>query len=173
MNKLMIIGGCLILTLVLGFTLVWPKYQNLQILRSNIEMKEAELENKTNYFTQIEETSEGLEEYEENLAKISSALPQTSALSSLFNFLQLTAAQTGLFLEEISLTGVTDLEEMEKIKEIRTSLQVSGAYSAFKDFLTAVENSSRIIEVEDITFKAPKEPTDSFSFDVQIKTYSY
>jgi len=161
------------LVLILGLILVWPKYQNLRLLQSNIEIKEAELENKTDYFTQIEEMSERLEEYEENLSKISSALPQNPALSSLFNFCQLTTAQTGLLLEEISLTGVTDSMEIEKTKEIRAILQISGAYSAFKNFLTALERSSRIIEIEDITFKIPKDLADSFSFVVQIKTYSY
>ncbi len=173
MNKLIIIGGCLVLTLVLGLTLVWPKYQNIQVLRSNIEVKEAELENKTDYFAQIKETSEKAGEYEENLAKISSALPQSAALSSLFNFLQLATAQTGLLLEKISLVGVTDSEEIEEIKETRVSLEISGAYSAFKNFLTALENSSRIIETEEITFNSPKEPADAFSFTMQIKTYSY
>ncbi len=169
----MIIGGCLVLALVLGFTLVWPKYQNFQTLQSNIKIKEAELANKTDYFTQIRETSERIEEYEENIAKISSALPQTSALSSLFNFLQLMTSQTGLLLEEISLVGVTDSDEIENIKEIRVSLQVSGAYLSFKNFLTALENSSRIIETEEIAFKSPKKLTVTPSFDIQIKAYSY
>ncbi|MBA7596528.1 hypothetical protein ES703_03502 [subsurface metagenome] len=174
MNKLIIIAVCFVLALILGLTLVLPKYQSLQFLQTSIQERSTELQFKEAYFSQVKEIAKQLEEYEEALAKISSALPQEPSLPSLFNFLQSISSQTGLILEKMSLGSISSpQEEKNNLKEIHVSLQLAGAYSAFKDFLAAIEKSSRIIEIEDITFKTPKEPTDSFSFDVQIKTYSY
>jgi len=166
MNKLIIIGVCLILALVLGFTLTWPKYQNLRVLQINIEAKEAEFQSKEEYFSRVKEVSEELEKYPESFSKISSALPENPSLPSLFNFLQLSAAQTGLVLEEIILGGVAE-------GEIKASCQLTGDYSAFKSFLLILENSARIIEIEKISFAFPEEAEESFDFIVRIKTNFY
>lgn len=166
MNKLIVIAGCLVLVLILGLFLTWPKYQTLQVLRTNIEAKETELQSKEEYFSQVKEVSEELEKYTESLAKISSALPETPALPSLFNFLQLTASQTGLVLEEITLGGMAK-------GEIQVTCQLSGQYSALKSFLKAVESSARMIEVEGISFESPEKAKELFEFTVQIKTHSY
>ena len=165
-NKLIVTVGCLTLALVLGFTLTWPKYQAWQALRLNIEAKTTELHSQEEYFSQIKEISEELAKYTESLNKISSALPENTSLPSLFNFLQLTASQTGLVLEEITLGGVAE-------GEIRIACQLTGSYSAFKNFLLALENSARMIEVEEISFASPEKAGESFEFSVQIKTHSY
>lgn len=165
-NKLIIIVVCLVLVLILGLFLGWPKYQGVQALRLNIKAKEMELQSKEEYFSQIKEISEELEKYTESLSKISSALPETPALPSLLNFLQLTASQTGLVLEKVILGGVGG-------GEIRVTCQMAGNYPAFKNFLVALENSARMIEVEEISFKSPEKAGESFSFSVQIKTHSY
>ena len=61
----------------------------------------------------------------------------------------------------------------EAIKEINMSLSLSGTYSAFKDFLRALEGSSRMIEVENISFSASEKISEPISFSVRIKTHSY
>ena len=166
MNKLIISGGCLALTLILILALFLPKYQAFKNLQLNIKAKEAELQSKQEYFSQIKEISKQLEEYTDSFNKISSALPETPSLPSLFNFLQLSASQTGLVLGEIILGGVSE-------GEIRVTCKLIGDYPSFKNFLLALENSARMIEVEEISFKSPEKPTESFTFVVQIKTYSY
>ena len=165
-NKLILSGGCLALTLILILTLTWPKYQAFKNLQLNIKVKEAELQSKQEYFSQIKEISKQLEEYTDSLNKISSALPETPSLPSLFNFLQLSASQTGLVLGEIILGGVSK-------GEIRVTCKLIGDYPGFKNFLLALENSARMLEVESMAFKSPEKPTESFTFVVQIKTYSY
>jgi len=166
MNKLFIIGICLVLALVIGLTLTWPKYQGLRVLQQNTEVKEEELQSREEYFSQIQEISIELEKHTDALSKIASALPETPSLPSLFNFLQLSASQTGLILEKITLAG---LEE----GEIRVSCQLVGAYPSFKNFLLALEKSARLIETERIAFESPEEFGELFQFTVEIKTHSY
>lgn len=166
MNKLIVISTCLVLALVLGLTLTWPKYQDLSALQINIEAEKAELQSKEGYFSQVKEVSEELEKYPESFSKISSALPETPSLPSLFNFLQASTAQTGLVLEKIILGGVSE-------GEIQVACQLVGDYVAFKSFLLALENSARIIEIEKISFESPEETEEPFKFTVQIKTHFY
>jgi len=174
MNKLIIIGVSLVLALILGFTLLMPKYQALQVLQANIQEKERELQSKTEYFSQIREIFGKLDDYEEELAKIASALPKDPSLPSLFNFLQRTSAQTGLLLVEADLGSISIPQEGNgSHKEIRVSLDLSGTYSALKNFLLALEESSRIIEIEKISFIAPEELAEAFSSSIRIKTHSY
>lgn len=169
MNKPIIIAICLILTLAFGFGFLWPKYQALRGWQTAIAEKEAELQSRTAYFSQIQEVSTKLAEYEESLSKISNALPSDPSLPSLFNFLQTTAAQTGLVLEDINLSGM----KKGSTKEIQVYLLLDGSYSALKDFLLALEKSARLIEVKDVSFSFPSKPQEPFSFKVNIKTHSY
>lgn len=166
MNKLFAIGGCLVLALIIGLTLTWPKYQSLSVLGSNVEVKEEELQSKEEYFNKIKEISVVLGEYTDALGKISSALPETPSLPSLFNFLQSSASQTGLITEKIELISLDK-------GEIRVNCQVIGEYPAFKDFLKVLEKSARIIEVEKVDFEVPEEIGEPIKFTVEVKTQSY
>lgn len=184
MNRPIIIIVILLIVLVLGIILIWPKYQSLDFLRTNIEEKEVELQYKEEYFSQLQDISEKLKDYEENFSKISNALPLDSSIPSLFNFLQKTSSGAGLILEDITLQGIIDnvaIKELENesevstkgIKEIRVNLSLSGSYSAFKDFLQVLESSARLIEVKNISFSSPLESREPFSFGVNIITHSY
>jgi len=173
-NKLIIIIGCFALALVLGLFLLLPKYQNIQSLKADIQEKELEFRSKEAYFVQIKEISKTLEDYEEPLFKISSAVPSDSSPPSLFNFFQFTAGQTGLILKDVNLGGtVIPKDGKDSMKETKLTLYLAGFYNSFKDFLLAIENSSRMIEVESISVEPPtKELDDPTLFILNIKVYS-
>ena len=175
MNKMLITIGCFIIALILAITLLWPKYQNLQAVKLHIGGKEAELQSKEEYFNQLKEISKQLEEYGESFSKISSAIPGDPSLPDLFNFFQLAASQTGLILIDVRLGGITSSEKQEDVfKEINVALDMTGSYQAFKDFLSVLEKSSRMIKVENLSVSSPAEDLDeSASFQIDIKTYSY
>lgn len=183
MPRLIIIVISLVLAVVLGLTLTWPKYQNLNSIQANIERQENELQSKTAYFSQIKDISEELVEYEDELSKISSALPLSLSLPSLFYFLQKTASETGLILKDITLIGVdvpkvgtgAEKQQLSRAKEIRVNLTLAGSYTSIKDFLLAVEKSAKLIEVSSLSFLAEeKEESEGiFTFKVDVKTYSY
>ncbi len=174
MSKPHIIVISLVLAAVLLVFLAWPKYQNLQEIQNIIEKKQVELQNKTDYFVHLRDLHQKLAEYEGVLAKISSALPRDASLPALFNYFQKTPAREGLFLEGISFEGTAFRKnEPERIKEIRLAVSLTGDYSAFKRFLSTVENSARLFKIENISFSAPIGPEESFSFRVKLKTHSY
>lgn len=172
-NKIIIIAGSLILALIVAIVLVWPKYQELRALKETIKERGLALESQQNYFVQIKEIDAKLKGYQEPLAKISSALPKEPNLASLINFFQINASQTGLILKKIVLGGTTEPKE-EVVKETQVILQVSGSYKSLKDMLAVIEGSSRLIEVQNVSVKAPsRDQKGSPAFTLDIKTYSY
>ncbi len=169
----------LILLAALGIAVVFPKYQNLNLLQSKIKEKEAELQSEKEYFSNLDDISEELKKYEESLSKINSALAAEPGLPALFNFLQTAASQNGLILKKIVPTLPSPLKEelvkegwSPEIRETGINLTVVGSYPSFKNFLSTLEKTARMIELESISFSTLEEagPVD---FNLRIKVYSY
>jgi Tfp pilus assembly protein PilO len=172
-----LLGLFLALLLAIGFTV--PKYQNLKIAQSKVKEKGTELQAERKYFSEIAEAKEKLKKFEEELSKINSAIPAEPSLPSLGNFLQIAASQNGLVLKKImpSLTSSLKEEFIKKgfssqIKETGVNLTVSGDYPSFKNFLSNLEKTSRMIEIESISFSG-SEKEAPIDFNLRIKVYSY
>lgn len=166
MNKLITISAGLVLALLIGLTLTWPKFQGLRVIQQKVDAKYEELQSKENYFQKVGQVYSQLQDHTEALEKIASALPQTPALPSLFNFLQSSASQTGLLMDEIELIDMTK-------GEIKVGCKVLGEYPDFKNFLKAVEDSARLVEVEEVSFEVSEDLGEPIEFSVNIKAQSY
>lgn len=148
--------------------LVFPKYQSLPILKNDVLQKKSEYENLENYHQQLREISEKLENYKEPLSKIDFALPENPSLPEFFNFIQNLTSLSGLSLEEIGST----LMGGERLKEWKIILNLKGDYPAFKNFLSSLEKSARLIEIDKISFSSLKEK-ELFNFNLEIKIRGY
>jgi len=169
----------LILLVALGIAVVFPKYQNLNLLQSKVKEKEATLQSEKEYFSNLSDISEKLKKYEESLSKINSALAAEPGLPALFNFLQTAASQNGLVLKKIAPTLPSSLKEelvkegwSPEIRETGINLTVAGYYPSFKNFLSTLEKTARMIELESISFSASEE-AGPIDFNLRIKIYSY
>ena len=172
-----LLGLFLALLLAIGFSL--PKYQNLKLLQSKVKEKETELQTERKYFSEVGEAKEKLKNFEQEISKINSALPPEPGLPSLGNFLQIAASQNGLVLKKIMPSPAISLKEefikkgfSPEIKETGVNLTVSGDYPSFKNFLSNLEKTARMIEIESISFSSPEEET-AIDFNLRIKIYSY
>lgn len=175
MNKLITSVIFLSLALILGRELVWPNHQKLKSSEQEIKEKKVEVETKKEYFQHVEKVSEELKNYQAQLAKIDSALPLNPDLEILLHFLQETSSKSGLDLTDIKppiTQQIAKEKELLEIKEIELSFRVVGYYTAFKAFLSALERSARLIEVESISFSS-SEKEEPQSFELKIKVYSY
>jgi Tfp pilus assembly protein PilO len=171
MPRIFIIISCIFLTFILGVFLIWPKYQELEALKLKIFQKQLEFQSQEEYLTDLKNASQELEKYQESLSKIDSALPEDASLPALFDFFQKASSQSGLVLGNFGSVTISPKEE-STLKEIRLALSLSGSYSALKDFLSILENSARMVEVENISFSSPSEK-EPFFFKLGIKVYSY
>lgn len=173
MSRPTIITINLLIVLVIGVFLIWPKYQDLRTLRLEIREKGAELQYKEKHFSNLKEISEELKKYQEELSKIDSILSSDPSLPSLFDFLQKASSQNGLILKNLGSFSITTSKENPAIKEIRLDFTLSGSYFSFKNFLLTLEKSARLIEVESISFSSLGEKETSPSFNLKIKVHSY
>jgi Tfp pilus assembly protein PilO len=167
-----VIAICFLLFLVLGGGLILPKYKGLKDLQASVAEKETELQYKQQYFSNLADVKTKLDKYEEELSKIDSALPFGPSLPSLFNFIQGAGSQSGIVLKGISPFTSTSQKE-SKVKKTEFSLEVSGDYASFKSFISALEKSARLIEIENISFSLPKEGGDIFTFNIKIAVSNY
>ena len=118
-------------------------------------------------------TFKKLEDYEESLEKIEDALPSTPSLAPLIYFLQTKSSENGLIFRRANLLSVSLVSEKSDIKEIIFSLEFFGSYPAFKKFLSSLEKSARLIEVESISFVSQQESSQTYPFNLTIKVHSY
>lgn len=167
-----ILSVSLLLAFGLGFGTLFPKSQHLQTLQNAIQKRQQELKAEQEYFLNIKQIKDRLAEYPEALAKISSALPVGHSVPSLLNFLQKASSQSGLVLKEISPFTTSPAKEAAGIKATQLSFTVVGSYNSFKNFISTLEKSARLIEIENISFSSPKEG-DLFTFSLRITTHSY
>ncbi|PIS39508.1 MAG: hypothetical protein COT33_01570 [Candidatus Nealsonbacteria bacterium CG08_land_8_20_14_0_20_38_20] len=170
MNRTTTIVICLGLSFALGFFLVWPKAQEFRRGKAEIQQKETEFRNLKGYLSELRSVSEELQKYPTEISKIETALPSRFSLPSLINELQRITSERGLILKSYSLGSLPGQES--GIKEFSLALILSGSYSAFKDFLFVLERSSRLIEIESISFSSPEEGKPS-DFNLGAKVYSY
>jgi Tfp pilus assembly protein PilO len=154
-------------SILIFFLFISPKRSSLSHLNSEISQKEVELQSSEEYFKKIRETFEELKNYQDEISKIDSALPDDPSLPSLFDFLQKTASQSGLLLENV---GSVSVKEEERPKKWTTSLKLKGDYPSFKNFISTIEKSARLIKVEKVSISTEKE---SISFNLTISVFSY
>ena len=172
MNRSIAIVICILIIFALAYLLILPKYQFLESSWENVEKKQGELNYLKDYFLELNKVAEDFKAYEVEFSKIESAIPSDPSAPSLFNFVQAKASQNGLVLENVSLVSIKPFTQGSNIKEYHFSIELSGFYPAFKNFLTTLEKSGRLIEVERINFIAPNKENDPISFGVGIKVYS-
>ena len=131
-------------------------------------------------YEQAFKSSKKLDEHQEELTKIDSALPSEFSAPSLLKFLQKIAPENGLVLTAVSSSLAQPLSQRNDIKEIQSSLSLSGSYSSLKNFLKVLEKSARLIKIDSVSFSTSQkkegetaEISKIFDFQLEVKTYSY
>ena len=161
-------------SLAVTFLLVLPKKDALTALNKQVLEKQVELKSEENYVAKLKETYAAVTAKKNALDKIDSALPAKHSLPELLNFFQKSAAQSGLLLEEV-IPAASD--KKENIREFSTSLILKGSYSSFKSFISLLEKSARLIDVNSVKFsKAQKvggTGENIFEFELSTKVHSY
>lgn len=168
----------LVLILVFGALMLWPRYQELIVVRGEVLQKQMELDQTEDYLSQLEVLVKKLDKYAEEMKRVESALPKSPNLPSFFHWLQGNCAQNGLLLESVGPYKAKLLSEESKLQETEAEFVVKGEFPAFSDLLVALEKSARLAQIVSISFSQPDRelnlaPGEIFSFEVIIKLYSY
>jgi len=172
LRKSIIIVVTLIATSVFVFLYVFPKKDALSSLENIIQEKKQELAAKEGYFKELKIASKGLEDYQSQFAKIKSALPEDPQPIVFYDFLQKSTSRAGLVLKNINydLSG-TENSGAQGLKTISLNLGVAGTIDGFRNFLSILEKSARIINIESFSFTSPDKEKNPVNFNLKIKAY--
>lgn len=173
MSRITTIFISLLVVFLLGFFYAWPQYQRVSGLMNELQERKTELKLKKEYFVSVKEAASNLESYQEEIAKIDSALPSKPFLPSLFRFANDAAAQNGLIMTEVGKFSVTPSRNRPELKEIFLEVSLSGPYSSLRNFLSAVEKSSRMIEIDSLVFDSAEAKDNTSPFSLKLKAHSY
>jgi len=177
MKKPIIIAVSLYVALAVIIGLVVPKFKELSVAKSKIEAADNELKYRRDYFSLLGNISDQLNQYQDQLSKIDSAISSEMSALDVFKFIDNVGSQNGLILKEIAVDKVNSSKSIPRLKETHINFVVSGSYPSFKNFLSVLEKSSRIIQIESISFRSSGvslkgEEIPTF-FNVGIKVNSY
>lgn len=165
---------CFSLALFLLLFMVWPKYQTLQDVNQKVKQAQAQLQKNKEYVSKLETLSGRLDQRQQAMDKVETALPSKAGLPNLLHFLHDVSSNQGLLLKDVG--EISEASSQGKIKRINVNLSLIGSYPSFKNFVRAVEKSSRIVEVKNISFRVP-EPKEGESrpsrFEVKLSTHYY
>lgn len=157
-------------SLIFGIFVALPRFQELSVVQKELNAKQTELESKDRYFAHLKDLQDRIDS-EELVAKIDAAIPNDPQLPALHDFLQSTAAESGLSLRSIAVSQGT-IAPGTRLQRMSTSLQLGGQYEGLKIFLSALLRASRMSDVESINFSSPQAGT-GFVFTIRTTSYSY
>ena len=171
MSKIILIPILIFLSFLVIFYFVYPKYDQTKSLEQEIIAKEQDLQKKQDYFSFLKASVKELQEYDQAVESVQSALPHGFSTPSLFAFFYEQASLNGLVLKSIAKTTPELTTEETNLKEAGFALSLEGGIGSFESFLKGLEKSSRIIEIDSFAFEA--EENDFAEFVLQVKTYYY
>ncbi len=172
--SLTIISISLVISIIIGAVFIYPRYQEFVKLQNQADQKEEELENKQSYLKFLDEINKKAQEKKDLINKIVSAIPDEPDIPSFLNFLREETKNTGVGLEQVSWTNEGFKEnEKKQTNQYLISLEVSGSYFAFRNFLSTLESSARLIEVLTTDFSITPETEESTIFSLRLKIHSY
>lgn len=176
--KIIISLVSLVISIVLVFIFIVPNWSSIKILRPEVILLEQNIADLEELLSEAQQIKTKYAQIEENAKSIFLAIPKEEDLLHLLVQFEALAASNGLLLESISFSqdekasNKRSVQETIELQEVDTFLKISnvnvslsGSYSAFKNYLIALENNIRSMDVYLIGF-APYEYSDEFGDSV-------
>src|SRR5581483_4769031 len=160
-NRPIAIVILLLVAFVMTFLLVIPQYQETTTLQSALDRKQADYTNKQSYYADLLDVLKTIKNQKDLLVKIDDALPNNVAFAPLIYFFQADAASSNLTVNTIAFSQ--DQQPVETpsssaapsqpaLQQVIITLSMAGNYQGLKHFLSALETSDRLLNVESIAF---------------------
>jgi len=169
-NTIVLISLVIIALIVV--VLLVPTISSFARLKTRIAETEAKIETQNEFLVQLQVTAQRMEENKELVAKIENALPVGPDAASLLDFLDESATRNGVNLEEITWLDKNKTAE-GKVQDYLMSINFSGSYYSFRNFVNDIEKSSRIIDIDQIEFNSKRERGLPIEFKLYLRIHSY
>ncbi|MFH1392294.1 MAG: type 4a pilus biogenesis protein PilO [bacterium] len=148
--------------LILGFILILlfliiPGQSKIKNLKLSIKAKQEALQNQEQQSQLFQELKES-----KKLEELNQILPSNPEVPELLLQLENMASQNNLILKSINFT--------ESQNEITAQATLAGSYNALKNYIQALENNLRLIDLVSLNFQSPKDGS-YYNFNLTIKAY--
>jgi len=187
-NKFVTTSIILVVTLLLVFLFVVPKFHQSQALNTSLAKKQAQYDGESQYYQLISQTLASLQSKQEALDKVESALPGQDSLAPLLTFFQQQGKTSNVAVTSVAFAQDQPLAiaktlpsaNEKEVKNVKLVVELNGSYQSVKQFLEGVELSSRLIEVTSVsllplqttqTSAQKKQPT--YHVVLQVTTHTY
>lgn len=176
-----------IVSLILIFVFVFPLYSSVKIMRLESSQKHEEIEKLKELLAKVEKIKSNYQNVAEEIEKVFLALPEEKDVPELLVQFEKLAVSNGLLLESIKFGEISKKKESDsssRSKKILSifpnsivELKITGSYSAFKNYLKALEKNVRSMDVYSIKFSSSIKKYNLFSdlgifeFDLGVNVY--
>jgi Tfp pilus assembly protein PilO len=172
------IKNIIIIILILGFVAVVvfldvPGVQSVLNLKKDINIQKQTFVETQELVSKIENLTKSSRENKESVEKTSYILPDSEDIPNLIVQLEALAFEQGLILEKIEFTPIKqESENIENYQILSVNIRLIGSYPGLKNFLKAVEENMRLMDISSINFSTPSEESlQIFEFDLSLNTY--
>ncbi len=163
---------CVVSAVLVGLLYVYPKYKALPELNAQIEGKTALASSLDAKLLNLKNIIDFKEVITENSALVDDVLPSEAKVPQLLTQIDTMAKESGLEVTRLSYsyqgdTGTTTGGEKAVVsdvsqKYITINLSVEGTYSQIQAFMSLLETSARLVQVDDFRYSVSSK-TDSAS----------
>lgn len=162
--------------LAIVFWVLMPLYNDIQSALALEEQNKENLNSRLKLTANLERLIGQYNERAADIASFGKAIPKGQNIPELLINLEALASENGLTFSGVDFKS-KDLKTTG-VKTLIMEMKVKGSYSAFKNYLKAMEKSLRIFDVMNVSFAgvAPSQTgakTDNLEFNLIVNTYYY
>ena len=148
------------------FAFVLPQYTKFQHIRNSYASKN-EMLKKVKANAEYLQGLYGLSvELENNILVARDALPTQDNTPDFLNMLLQIAQNSGVEVKSLSLSGITEPGKKSNVGVVGTSVRIAAPYDSVLQFLLALENSRRIVNIEDLQVSIADDGTYILSLNI-------
>lgn len=171
----------LIGSIALFYFFTTPLIEESKSQDSRIEQLQYELDNTTDYFNEVKENAERLDNsgWSDIEKKIdANFMSGPFFVYNMKNYINNLVVGSGLYLKDLTIEGVSDSflisksngEEDGKLTEVGITIEASGSYESFENFLYLTEQQVAIINIK--SFSVTSSEDNNLSFSIKGNIYS-
>lgn len=185
-NKPIAIIFLLVIVVMMVILFVVPAYRQFSQAKGRLAELQNQDEGQAAYRAEIANIMAQLNQRSEALAKLDSALPAEFSVAPIVQFLGKKASDNGLAMSSVELSPdqLTSYHQMvelnpQQVKTLAFVTHVRGPYTGIKNFLGAVEASSRVFEIRSLALEplpaapSPRASLPQYEITLEIQTYAY
>lgn len=173
----------IIVIAVFGWFVLGPKYTKTQQTSERLSVLEEQRASLEADQIELNRLISELEDADDEVRLLDEAVPLTARPTKIALVLETFAQNTGMFLSQLSVgtpekfiasgnkkSLQDEFKEPRELAVIEVSATARGSIEQFRNFLTLLEESGRIIDVSSLTVSSTQEGP---SYSIRLKTYAY